>query len=148
MNRKILSKVYILTLIIMAFTGFGQLPIFKRYYVSDIPGMAWSAEFYLTHRIHYLGAILLLGLFAYLIMDFALSGRKTLRLTSASYVRMIFLGGLVITGILRALKNLPDVTFSPNFTLFIDVAHLVFTMLFFLTALLFLILKRGWVVSR
>ena len=29
--------IYVAILIVMAFTGFGQMPIFKRYYISDIP---------------------------------------------------------------------------------------------------------------
>jgi len=129
----------------MAFTGFGQMPIFKRYYVSDIPGMGWSADFYLTHYIHYLGAIFLLALIAYVIVDYILSGRKKFRLTSSAYVRIALLGAIVVTGIFRVLKNLPDVVFSPGFTLFIDISHLGFMMLYLLTALGFLIMKSGWI---
>ncbi|MBW1910843.1 MAG: FeS-binding protein [Deltaproteobacteria bacterium] len=125
----------------MAFTGFGQMPIFKRYYVSGIPGMGWSADFYLTHYIHYLGAIFLLGLFAYVIVDYVLS-------TSSAYVRIALLGGIVITGIFRVLKNMPDVVFSPGFTRFIDISHLGFMMLYLLMALVFLIMKSGWVVIK
>ncbi|MBW1705935.1 MAG: FeS-binding protein [Deltaproteobacteria bacterium] len=129
----------------MAFTGFGQMPIFKRYYVSDIPGMGWSADFYLTHYIHYIGAIFLLALIAYVIIDYIFSGRKEFRLTSSAYVRIALLGGVVITGIFRVFKNLPDVVFSPGFTLFIDISHLCFMMLYLLTALVFLIMKSRWV---
>ena len=66
-------------------------------------------------------------------------------MTASAYLRMILLGGLVVTGILRVFKNLPDVTFSPGFTFFIDVAHLGFTMVFAGTALILLIMKTGWV---
>ncbi|HDZ90682.1 MAG: FeS-binding protein [Deltaproteobacteria bacterium] len=129
----------------MAFTGFGQMPIFKRYYISDIPGMAWSADFYATHYIHYMGAILLLGLLAYCIIDYFLSGRRQYRLTASGYVRILLLAGIVITGIFRVLKNLPHVVFSPNFTLFIDISHLGFMMFYLMAALLFLITKSGWI---
>jgi hypothetical protein len=144
-GRKALKWIYILTFIVMAFTGFGQMPIFKRYYISDIPGMAWSADFYLTHYIHYLGAIFLIGLIAYVIADYILSGRKEFGLTSSAYVRIALLSGIVITGIFRVLKNLPDVVFSPGFTLFIDISHLGFMVLYLLTALFFSIMKSGWV---
>jgi hypothetical protein len=40
-DKRVLRWVYILTLFAMALTGFGQMPIFKRYYISDIPGMGW-----------------------------------------------------------------------------------------------------------
>ena len=144
-SRKALKWIYILTFTVMAFTGLGQMPIFKRYYISDIPGMGWSADFYLTHYIHYLGAIFLIGFIAYIIVDYILSGRKEFGLTSSAYVRIGLLGAIVITGIFRVLKNLPDVVFSPGFTLFIDISHLGFMMLYLLTALVFLIMKSGWV---
>jgi heme A synthase len=147
-GRKALKWLYILTFTVMAFTGFGQMPIFKRYYVSDIPGMGWSANFYLTHYIHYLGAIFLIGLIAYIIVDYILSGRKEFGLTSSAYVRIALLGAIVVTGIFRVLKNLPDVVFSPGFTLFIDISHLGFMMLYLLTALVFSIMKSGWVVRK
>lgn len=144
-GRKALKWIYILTFTVMAFTGFGQMPIFKRYYVSDIPGMGWTADFYLTHYIHYLGAIFLIGLIAYIIVDYILSGRKEFGLTSSAYVRIALLGAIVITGVFRVLKNLPDVVFSPGFTLFIDISHLGFMMLYLLTAIVFAIMKSGWV---
>jgi len=147
-GKKALRWIYILTFTVMAFTGFGQMPIFKRYYISDIPGMGWSADFYLTHYIHYLGAIFLIGLIAYIIADYILSGRKEFGLTSSAYIRIALLGAIVITGVFRVLKNLPDVVFSPGFTLFIDISHLGFMMLYLLTALIFSIMKSGWVVRK
>ena len=143
-GKKWLKTFYILLFTVLAFTGFGQMPIFKRYYISDIPGMGWTADFYVTHYIHYIGAILLLGLVAYSIFDYFFTGRREFRLTASAYVRILLLGGIVITGIFRVLKNLPDVVFSPGFTLFIDIAHLGFMMFYLLAALLFLIIKSGW----
>jgi len=143
-GKKWLKTFYILLFIVMAFTGFGQMPIFKRYYIADIPGMGWTADFYVTHYIHYIGAILLLGLLAYCILDYFLTGRREYRLTASAYVRILLLGGIVITGIFRVLKNLPDVVFSPAFTLFIDISHLGFMMFYLLAALLFRIFKSGW----
>jgi hypothetical protein len=147
-SRRILRWLYVLTLIVMGFTGFGQMPIFKRYYIADIPGMGWAAKFYLTHYIHYLGAIFLLGLMAYVILDYILSGRKKVSLTASAYVRIALLGGIVGTGIFRVMKNLPDVVFSPGFTLFIDISHLGFMMVYLFSAIFFLIIKSGWVVRK
>jgi hypothetical protein len=143
-----MGRLFVAVFIIMAFTGFGQMPIFKRYYVSDIPGFAWSADYYATHYIHYLGAISLLGFFAYAAFDYFLSGRKAYSLTRSAYVRSILLTGIVATGIFRVLKNLPDIMFSPQFTLFFDVAHLGFTMLYLLFAAAFLFSKSGWLRPR
>ena len=147
-NTKFLKRFYVFVLLVMAFTGFGQMPIFNRYYVSEIPGMGWAADFYLTHTIHYLGAIVLFALFAYAVTDYLLAGKSRARLTASAYVRLALLGGLVVTGIFRVFKNLPDVTFSPGFTLFIDLAHLGFMMLFGMAALIFIIFKLRWIEPR
>lgn len=133
---------------VMAFTGFGQMPIFKRYFIADIPGMGWSADYFTTHIIHYLGAVIILGLFAYLAADYALSTRRRYRLRPAGWVRVLILAGIVATGVARVLKNLPDVTFSPGFTMFIDISHLVMIMLYFSAALIFALTKKGWVRNR
>jgi hypothetical protein len=91
---------------------------------------------------------MLLALFAYAIGDYFIQGKKDCRLTASAYVRLAFLAGLVMTGILRVFKNLPDVTFSPGFTLFIDLAHLGFMMLFGVAALIFMIFDQRWVEPR
>ena len=133
-----------LAMILTAFTGFGQMPIFKRYYISDIPGMAWSADFYATHFLHYVGAMVLLGLFAYFIVDYGLTGRKEFRLTPSAWLRIVLMTGIVATGILRVFKNMPDVLFSPAFTVFIDISHLGFAMVYLFAALVLAVMKRGW----
>jgi hypothetical protein len=124
------------------------MPIFKRYYLADIPGLGWTADFYTTHMIHYLGASFFLGLIAYALADFLLSKKRGFSLTGSAYVRMVLLAGLVGTGILRVFKNLPHVTFSPDFTLFVDISHLALTVLFLFSALLFMFMKKAWTVNR
>lgn len=143
-----MGRLFTVAFIVMAFTGFGQMPIFKRYYISDIPGLAWTADYYATHYIHYLGAIFLLAFFAYAALNHILSGGKTFSLTVSAYIRLTLLIGIVATGILRVLKNLPDVVFSPGLTRFFDIAHLGFMMLYLFFALAFFLLKSGWVRPR
>jgi len=139
-----IRRVYIFIIFMMCLTGFGQMPIFKRYYIADIPGLGWLAEYYLTHYIHYIGAILLFFMFAYCAAGYFLVGRHAFRLTRSAYIRIILLTAITITGILRVLKNLPDIVFSPNFTMFIDISHLVFMMIFLMAGAVFLITKKGW----
>jgi len=147
-GKSTLKWFYFLVLFALAFSGFGQMPVFKRYYLADIPLLGWTADFFITHRMHYIGAFLLLGLITYALVDFMLSKRRSVALTGSAYVRIVLLAGLLGTGILRVFKNLPDVSFSPDVTMFIDISHLTLTMLFLLSALLFLIMKRAWTVSR
>lgn len=42
------------------FSGFGQLPLYKRYMLSDVPGLAWTADYAVTLYLHYLGAFVLI----------------------------------------------------------------------------------------
>jgi hypothetical protein len=142
------KQIYLIALFFMGLTGFAQMPIFKRYYIADIPGLGWLADFYLTHDLHYLGAIFLLAFFTYLILDYFLSLKGRYRLTRTAGVRLLLLFCIVVTGIIRVLKNLPDVTFSPGFTMFIDISHLAFMMLLMVAGALFLVMKKGWLAAR
>ncbi|MFP4213341.1 MAG: hypothetical protein ACLFRL_04440 [Desulfohalobiaceae bacterium] len=139
-----LRYLFVLLFTVLAFTGVGQMPIFKRYYITDIPGLGWSGDFYLTHTIHYLGAFLLLGLVAYIVAIYLLDLRRSYSLSLPGLIRALFLAGLVLTGILRVLKNLPQVTFSPLSTMLIDISHLGFMFLFLLAAAAFKLAGQGW----
>ncbi len=43
--------------IALIFTGLGCLPLFKRYYITEIPGFKWTADFYIVTKLHYIFAI-------------------------------------------------------------------------------------------
>lgn len=44
--------------ILLIFSGFGQMPMYKRYYITAIPGLGWSGDFELTLIMHYVTAII------------------------------------------------------------------------------------------
>jgi hypothetical protein len=143
-----IKPVYILIFILMGLTGFAQMPIFKRYYIADIPGLAWLDQYYVTHTIHYLGAIALLALIAYGLVIYSALLRRQFRLTLLGWIRVVMLAGIVGTGIFRVLKNLPDVVFSPGFTMFIDIAHLGFMMAYLVVAGVALVAKKRWLTAK
>jgi len=158
MTRKITSRtlpeltyfkpVYLFLLFAMGLTGFAQMPIFKRYYIADIPGLAWLADFYATHYLHYIGAMGLFAFFVYVAVTYWGMMRRQFQLTGAAYIRITILVLILITGIFRVLKNLPDVVFSPEFTMAIDISHLIFMMFLMVFGILFLILKKGWLIEK
>ncbi|MCX8069197.1 MAG: cytochrome b/b6 domain-containing protein [Thermodesulfovibrionales bacterium] len=43
--------------IILIFTGLGCLPIYKRYFITDIPGFAWTGNFFTVTQVHYWAAL-------------------------------------------------------------------------------------------
>lgn len=42
--------------IILIFSGFGQMPVYKRYNIVQIPGLAWSSNYDITLLLHYVSA--------------------------------------------------------------------------------------------
>ena len=140
--------VYLITVFFLTLTGFGQMPIFKRYYIADIPGFGWLAKFYVTHYIHYLGAILILALVTYLIIDYLILQKKSLRLTASGYVRGTILAGILISGIFLVFRNFEGSRFVPEFIIFLDIVHLGLVMTFLIVAGYCLVRKRRWVTQR
>ena len=139
---------YLLTVFFLALSGFGQMPIFKRYYIADIPGMAWLAEFFVTHYIHYLGAILFLAFTAYMIIDYLLLKRRSRQMTASGYVRGALLAGILTSGILLVIRNLTGSNFSPGFIIFLDLCHMGLVMAFLFTSLYCIIFKKQWTTIR
>lgn len=131
----------------LALTGFGQMPIFKRYYIADIPGLAWLADFYVTYMIHYIGAILFLGIGAYIIVDFLLMNKGRFHLTVYGYIRLILLFLITVTGALLVIRNFPGYRFSPIFISILDFSHLGFVIFFLIASLITVILRKQWTGS-
>ena len=104
-----MALLYTLTIAVMALTGFGQMPIYQRYYLSDIPGLGWLADFYVTRQIHYVAAVIFLALLAFAALDYLLLHRKRLRLTQTGLLRVGLLAGIAFSGALIVVKNFPYV---------------------------------------
>ena len=142
MQTKIISSIYFLSILMLTLTGFGQMPIFKRYYIADIPGFGWLAEFYITHYLHYLSAAIFLGLSAFTIVDYFLSRRKSgLKVTTSGYVKTLILSGLILSGVLLVLKNFEGYLFSPGIISLLDITHLGLVMVLLVVSLFTLFLK-------
>ena len=136
-----MSWAYVLVVSLLAVSGAMQMPIASRYRIVAVPGLAWMGDFWLTHRLHYLGAIALLALCSYLATRWLLEWRRSCALTAFGLVRAGLLAGIIATGAVRMLKNLPDVSFSPTPTMLVDWTHLGLTLLLGLLALVRLAVK-------
>ncbi|NCC24872.1 MAG: hypothetical protein EOM25_06700 [Deltaproteobacteria bacterium] len=131
----------------LLFTGLAQMPLFKRYWIADVPGFAWTAEYYTTHLIHYLLAIALLFWLmrrAGLAMGAWIQGSPPDALVLTKTLVWV---GILATGLARVVKNSPDFFFSPTTTMVIDWAHLGFVALLGPVALV-VSLKRSGKQSR
>ena len=136
---------YGLTVTLLAVSGTMQMPIASRYRIAAVPGLGWLGDFWLTHRLHYLGAVALLALTSYLCTRWVLEWRRDYALTGFGLARTGLLALLVATGAVRVLKNLPGVSFSPEPTMLVDWAHLALAALLGLLALARLAARAGYI---
>ena len=126
-KRKIdsaLKHLYPVTLAVALFTGFGNMPIYKRYYLSDIPGMGWSGNFFINLNLHYITGSILLGLAVYFSIIFLKTHKSKDRFTTTGKLRAVFLGILIFSGILLAIRNLSGVNFIYGVQMFVVFIHL------------------------
>lgn len=137
-----LAFVLKLSIAALAVTGFAQMPIFNRYYVSDVPGLGWLAAYYVTHTIHYVAAAVFLGLAAYGVAVFARARGAAGSVTPSGRLRLAVVAVIIASGLLRAAKNRPDVDFPPAFVFTIDLVHLGAVVLWGLLALAATWLRR------
>ena len=144
-NKKtIMRYLYLITIFFLVLTGFGQMPVFKRYYIADIPGLGWLGQFFVTHYMHYLFAILILGITAFIITGYFLTNRKKIKITLSGYIRGAVLLGLVITGGLLVIRNLAGTNFPPGLIIFLDLSHLTLVMVLLMAGLYCIIFKKKW----
>jgi hypothetical protein len=131
-------------MLFLGITGFAQMPIFKRYYIADLPGLGWLAQFYVTHYMHYLGGIILLALAAYVLVDyFAGTGRQR-TLSVSGYVRSSMIGALILSGVLLVVRNQAGIHFGPRLIIFLDLFHMGVVMALIVTSVYCLARKLPW----
>jgi formate dehydrogenase gamma subunit len=130
--------------LLLLFSGFGELPMYKRYMVTDIPGFAWAGDYYVNLKIHYLAAIVFVGVIVFHFVYHGLLGHRALLPKKGdvknsiktvlsfigigaepkadkylpeqrlAYVYLGIIGAiLLVSGLIKVLKNLPSLYFSP-----------------------------------
>lgn len=144
-NKKTRSYVYGGILFLITLSGFGQMPIFSRYYIASIPGLGWLGDFYITHILHYAAAASLLALAVYVLFDFIMNraGQKQLTGTGLSKTGVIL--GLIISGCLMVVKNLPGMVWNHTTIIVLDLTHLGLCMALLVLSLYTLLMKKSWI---
>ncbi|ADU62060.1 MAG: 4Fe-4S ferredoxin [Pseudodesulfovibrio sp.] len=138
-----ISRLFIFSVTMLAVTGMLQMPLATRYYLTEVPGLAWTGDFFIVHRLHYLFAALLLFIVGLAVTNWLLEWRDRLALTPFGAARAAILGGLIVSGGLRVYRNLPGVTLDPAFIVTIEWVHLVLAMALGAAALAALIRKSS-----
>ncbi len=121
------------------------MPIFKRYYIADIPGLGWLAQFYVTHAMHYIFASILIALCVYGVLDFVLSKKGFSKVTATGGIKAALIIGLVVSGGLMVVKNLSGFYFSQPLIYVMDIGHIGLCMALLMVSAYALVKKKTWV---
>ncbi len=142
MNPKTQTMVQRTVFFMLLLSGFAQMPIFKRYYIADIPGFGWLADFAVTHVMHYGFAIV----FSFSVFDRLTrsvleqrQGGEKPWLGDGAYA--VLVGGILVSGVLLVARNFIGYRFSPGFITLLDIVHLGLVMVF-------LVFLSGRVIAR
>jgi hypothetical protein len=139
----LLRIIFRINMLFLALSGVGHMPIFKRYYIADIPGFGWLAEFHITLAVHYLTAALFLAMAAWIVTTRILEKgepiTRTARVKTGLYIAIIASGGLLV------IKNLKGVYMPAHAITALDLVHLFSAFALGITALVASIKGLGWV---
>ncbi|SOB60191.1 conserved membrane protein of unknown function [Pseudodesulfovibrio profundus] len=128
---------------LLAFTGMIQMPLANRYYLTSVPGMAWTGDFFFVHKLHYVLASLFLFFCAVMSVNWLLEWRNRLDLTAMGKIRLWMIAGIVASGGMRVYRNLPDVNMDPTLVLVVEWVHFGLVMLLGVVALTAVIRKSS-----
>jgi heme A synthase len=138
--------IYVAAVFVLTVTGFGQMPIYKRYYIADLPGQGWLADFYITHYLHYIAAAVFFALIAYAIIFYLLQ-RSERRVTGEGIVKASFIGILALTGALLVVRNFPGYRFPQGVSIFLLLSHMGAAMALLAAGFYSIVRKKGWTVT-
>ena len=150
----------------LIFSGFGELPMYKRYMVTQIPGLGWAGDFFINLKIHYLAGIVFVSVMIFHALYHGWLGHRGLVPRrgdlKASVITLLSIFGfgeepkshkylpeqrlaytylgavgliLVLTGLVKVIKNLPGVSISPVWITSMTLIH-TFATIFFLLGVL------------
>jgi formate dehydrogenase gamma subunit len=152
--------------LLLLFSGFGELPMYKRYMVTQIPGLGWAGDFFINLKIHYLAGIVFVSIMVFHALYHGWVGHQGLiprkgdvKASCKTILCMLgfgeedkmekylpeqrlayaYLGGvglvLVLTGMVKVVKNLPGVYLSSSLITSMTLIH-TFATIFFLLGIL------------
>jgi copper ion binding protein len=152
--------------LLLIFSGFGELPMYKRYMVTQIPGLSWAGDFFIQLKLHYLAGIVFVSIMVFHALYHGWLGHQGLipkkgdvKASCKTILCMLgfgeepkmdkylpeqrlayaYLGGvgliLVLTGMVKVIKNIPGVYLAPALITSMTLIH-TFATIFFLLGVL------------
>jgi cytochrome b subunit of formate dehydrogenase len=151
---------------LLLFSGFGEMPMYKRYMVTQIPGLGWSGDFFIHLKIHYLAGMVFVSAMVFHALYHGWLGHRgllprkgDLRASALTVLSLLgfgqepkshkylpeqrlayaYLGGvglvLVITGLVKVWKNLPEASLPPWLVTAATLIHTIATVFFLMGVL-------------
>ena len=148
MQKRSFAIIYSATAVILVLAALAQMPLAKRYYLADIPGLAWTGNFLTSYHVFYMAAVLMTVLISYGTADFLLQKDRHMQLSTAGIIKAGSLAGLLISGFMKITMNASNVYFSLEYIVFVNFTYIIFTMLFLLSTLIFIWSPYKWVKSK
>ena len=143
-----LTWLYGIILALAAFTGFGNMPLYRRYYIADLPGFAWAGDFFANLYVHYYAGAALVALSTYLCIQYMTVLRRNQRLTRSGLVRVLTLATTLFSGFILVLKNLPDTMIPFPWVAVLTLGHMAFAVLALASFFFCTLMRWRWAVSR
>lgn len=143
-ERAWLKWLYGLIAIVAIFTGFGNMPLYGRYYVADVPYLQWTGDFIANVKVHTVAGASLLTLALYFLIVYLLMRSRGVQLTKTGFVQLLFLWLVLLSGVVMAIKNLPGVVFDLPVLMTMNFLHMGSAVLFVLVSLLGFIYRGQW----
>ncbi len=143
-----LKWAYRVAIAVALFTGIGNMPMWGRFFVADIPGFGWSGDFFVNIYVHYLAGALLLAISAYHIVVYRQRSDRRKTLSPSGAVRVALLGLVLVSGLLSAIKNLAFIDLPMTGLMLLVFLHLAGMMAFVFFALVFWLRKKPWMTAR
>jgi len=130
--------------VIVLFTGFGNMPLWGRYYIADIPGLGWSGNFYINLQVHLFAGAVLLGLALYFLIVYVYSKRDEFRISLSGKIRVALLLLALLSGLIMAARNLSEVRFTYEFQVGMTFFHMGAALTFMIASIACLIARCKW----
>ncbi|NLC28655.1 MAG: cytochrome b/b6 domain-containing protein [Campylobacteraceae bacterium] len=65
LSNRLVHAVTAISIFTLFFTGFGQMPVYKRYMLNEVPGFSWTADYMTTLWWHYFFGVILIAVSFY-----------------------------------------------------------------------------------
>ena len=123
------------------FTGFGNMPLYGRYYIADIPGFHWSGNFIVNLKIHLIAGAIVLALVIYRFTGIFILGQKLAAFTVLEKLTGLALAMVVLSGLMAGLKNFAFLTPALSLHMTLTFFHLGSAILLIIVGLAFLLVR-------